>query len=88
MLTLNVINGFDPVQPSASDGLDIVMIALSSLVIVPVPLPSRMEALTGFDKVMMTVSFNSTLLSPLTSTVTVCVNAPPAVKLSVPAASG
>lgn len=60
--------------------------ALSSSVIEPVPVPSRIVALTAFDSETVKLSSISSTMSPLTTTVIVMVVSP-APKVSVPEAS-
>jgi len=64
-----------------------VTVALSSLVMVPVPVASLMTTSVpvGFDKVMVIVSSNSTTVSPLNVTSMVC-EVSPTEKETVPLA--
>ena len=55
----------------------------SSSTIVPVPVASNSTPPVGLESVMVKVSFGSTVTSPFTTTFTVWVNAPPAVKFTV-----
>jgi hypothetical protein len=73
-----------PLSPSATATLPTESAgAVSSSMIVPVPVPSAITALTAFDRFSVYVSFASSRVSPLTTTVTVFVVSPTA-KLSVP----
>ena len=57
----------------------------SSSIIVPVPSGVVIPALTAFDSLTMTVSFSSSIMSPVTVTAMVCVVVVvPGVKVSVP----
>jgi hypothetical protein len=58
----------------------------SSSTIVPTPVPSAIVALTGFDRVTVYVSSNSSRTSPLTCTITVA-DVSPAGIVAVPLAA-
>ena len=84
LFSVNVnVNGVVPLLPSASVTSFTAMLALSSLLIVPTPVPSAIVAPVGLERFRLNVSLASSTVSPLTVTVTVAVSAPPAVKLTV-----
>ncbi len=75
-----------PALPStcARSAIDTVGTAASSLVIVPVPSPSLIVALTGAVRLTTNVSVGSLVVSPLTCTVMVCGVVELAGKVTVP----
>ena len=84
-VTVNVNDGVAPTVPSGTLGDEIDSVgAASSSVIVPVPVPVEMVAFVALLNATTTVSSDSSVVSPLTDTVTLRL-VTPAANVSVPA---